>query len=333
LRTARRSQAAARNSRARARLIHTGKVIGYFETMVCLQTHLVLFLHQRETTLVSGPAIQSWLAHKQRSALLRSRFYFVGTSVVGVLALVPNAVFVFMVSKLVLLLAFPAIPFSNVGAALVVVLAITALFVDCIRAERDDMGIIPLWLAREYFHMGPRIFFDGCSELARARQLSGIDVEMCAQLLAYLVTKAIPTRREELLRVFPIWTWDNMVRQLRIIEGVIVFRNEMSVSLLTPLRLELHQLLSHFPKEEMPRGEPEAAPVEEPHQLSAHEILGVSPTATIAEIKTAYRNRIKECHPDRFPNSDEKSRELAEEWTKALNAAYAELLAGGRARQ
>ena len=251
---------------------------------------------------------------------------------VGVLALVPNAVFVFMVAKIVLLLAFPAIPLSNVGAALLVVLAITALFVDCIRAERDDMGIIPLWLAREYFHMGPRIFFDGWSELARVRQLSGIDIEMCAQLLAYLVTKVTPTRREELLRVFPMWTWDYMVRQLRIIEGVIVFRNEMSVSLLTPLRLELHQLLSHFPKEEMPREEAEAVPVEEPHQLSAHEILGVSPTATIAEIKAAYRNRIKDCHPDRFPNSDAKSRELAEEWTKALNAAYAELLAGSRTR-
>jgi hypothetical protein len=282
---------------------------------------------------VSGDAIQSWLAHKQSSALLRSRFYFVGTSVVGVLALLPNAAIAFLISKLALLLAFPAIPFSNVGAALGVVLAITALFVDCIRAERDDMGIIPLWLAREYFHMGPRIIFDGLSELARARQFSRIDAEMCAQLLAYLVTKVMPTRREELLRVFPMWTWDKMVRQLRIIEGVIVFRNEMSVSLLTPLRLELHQLLSHFPKEEIAAEEPIANPVEEPHQLSAHEILGVSATATIAEIKSAYRNRIKDCHPDRFPNSDEKSRELAEEWTKALNAAYAELLASSRAGQ
>jgi curved DNA-binding protein CbpA len=44
------------------------------------------------------------------------------------------------------------------------------------------------------------------------------------------------------------------------------------------------------------------------------------------EIKTAYRNRVKECHPDRFPNIDDKTRELAEEWTKAVNAAYAELV-------
>ena len=281
---------------------------------------------------MSGPAIETWLAHKQRSALLRSRFYFVGTSVVGTLALAPNAGVAFLVSKIALLLAFPAIPYSNVGGGFFAVLAVAALFVDCIRAERDDMGIIPLWLAREYFHMGPRIIFDGASELARARQLSGIDAPMCAQLLTYLITRTTPTRREELLRVFPIWTWDAMVRQLRMIEGVIVFRNEMSVSLLTPLRLELHQLLSHFPSEEIPQAEPEAVPVEEPRRLSAHEILGVAADATMAEIKAAYRNRIKECHPDRFANTDGKSRALAEEWTKALNAAYAELNADNRVR-
>jgi len=59
-------------------------------------------------------------------------------------------------------------------------------------------------------------------------------------------------------------------------------------------------------------------------------ILGVSALASAAEIKTAYRTRVKECHPDRFPNVDAQSRELAEEWTKAVNAAYAELLGGAR---
>lgn len=286
---------------------------------------------------MSGSAIQTWLAHKQKSALLRSRFYFVGTFVVGLLALVPNAVIAFLIGKLALLLLFPAVPFSNVGAALLSVVAVAALFVDCVRSERDDMALIPLWLAREYFHMGPRTIFDGWNELARVRQFSRIDNDMCAQLLAYLVTKTTPTRREELLRVFPVWRWDQMVRQLRIIEGVIVFRNEMCVSLLTPLRLELRQLLAHFPqpevpREEIPQEEAEASPVNEPHKLSAHEILGVVPNATVAEIKAAYRVRIKDCHPDRFPHTDAKSRALAEEWTKALNIAYAELLAEKRAR-
>ena len=281
---------------------------------------------------MSGPVIETWLAQKKKSALLRSRFYFIGTSVVGVLALLPNFGIAFLICKLLLLLTIPAIPGAGLGAALLAFAAMTALFVDCVRAERDDMAVIPLWLAREYFHMGPRIIFDGWSELARARQFSRIDTTTAAQLLAYLVTKTTPTHREELLRAFPILTWDKIVRQLRIIEGVIVFRNGSSISLLTPLRLELRQLLAHFQEGEIPREapEPEAIPVTEPQSLSPHEILGVSANATAAEIKTAYRRRIKDCHPDRFPQSDAHSRALAEEWTKTLNAAYAELLAATR---
>jgi DnaJ-domain-containing protein 1 len=105
-----------------------------------------------------------------------------------------------------------------------------------------------------------------------------------------------------------------------------VFRGLKSVSLLAPLRLELRQLLAHIHNAEIPPEEPEAIPVDEPQHLSPREILGVSANASAAEIKTAYRNRVKECHPDRFPNLDEQSRQLAEEWTKSLNAAYAELL-------
>jgi len=43
------------------------------------------------------------------------------------------------------------------------------------------------------------------------------------------------------------------------------------------------------------------------------------------EIKTAYRKRMKECHPDLFAGMDQQAQALAERWTKALNAAYATL--------
>ena len=128
------------------------------------------------------------------------------------------------------------------------------------------------------------------------------------------------------MRIFPSLVWEEIVPQLRCIEGVILFRNIKSVSLLAPLRLELRRIAAKSPNAESPAEEPEIVPVTEPQRLTPAEILGVSSTASAAEIKTAYRNRVKECHPDRFANMDEQSRELAEEWTKAVNAAYAELL-------
>jgi DnaJ-domain-containing protein 1 len=53
------------------------------------------------------------------------------------------------------------------------------------------------------------------------------------------------------------------------------------------------------------------------------EVLGVSPSASVAEIKTAYRTKISGYHPDRVASLAEELRELAEERSKAINDAYA----------
>jgi hypothetical protein len=283
-----------------------------------------------ETKAMSGGAIQAWLSLKQRKALFSAWFYFATTSFTGILALLPNLGIAFLFCKLFLLLAVPTIPHPNIWALLLTTALVALLFVDCIRSARDDMGIIPLWLAREYFHTGPRLILEGSGQITHARKFSRIDTASCADVLAFLACKTTPTQHEELARAFPWLAWPEIAPQLRLIEGVILFRNAKSVSLLAPLRLELRQLLGHIPHAEIPVEEPEPISVDEPQQLSPHEILGVSSGASAAEIKTAYRNRVKECHPDRFPNLDDHSRQLAEEWTKAVNAAYAELLAGNR---
>jgi hypothetical protein len=281
---------------------------------------------------MSGSVIQAWLSRKQRKALFSARLYFVIASIGGTLALFPNLGIAFLICKIFLLIALPTATHLNIWSLILVMPIVFLLFADCVRAERDDMAIIPFWLAREYFHMGPRLMLDGWQGTVRARNLARIDAAACAEVLAYLAGKTTPTSGEEFQRVFPWLVWEEIVPQLRMIEGVILFRGVKSVSLLAPLRLELRQLLAHLPNAEIPREEPEAVPVDEPQQLSPHEILGVSALASTAEIKTAYRNRVKECHPDRFPNVDAASRELAEEWTKAVNAAYAELLGANRAR-
>jgi DnaJ-class molecular chaperone len=61
-----------------------------------------------------------------------------------------------------------------------------------------------------------------------------------------------------------------------------------------------------------------------------YEILGVTSNATYDEIKTAYREQIKLYHPDRVAALGPKLRELAEQETKALNAAYEEGLRASR---
>lgn len=280
---------------------------------------------------MSGSAIQSWLRARQRKALIGGYAYFALTLMGAILALLPNLGIAFLIGKLLWLLAVPASKHPNLWAALFVTPLAALLFVDCRRAERDDMATIPLWLAREYFHIGPRLIFDGCRVMVHARQFARIDVECCADVLAYLLSKRTATSHEEFSRAFPSLNWKAIVAELRLIEGVMVIRTRDSLSLLAPLRLELRQLLAEAEPANA-QEEPQSIPVNEPQHLSPHEILGVSERASLAEIKSAYRNRVKECHPDRFSHLDEASRQLAEEWTKALNAAYASLLAQRDAR-
>jgi curved DNA-binding protein CbpA len=52
----------------------------------------------------------------------------------------------------------------------------------------------------------------------------------------------------------------------------------------------------------------------------------VSPSATIDEIKEAYRLRIRQNHPDLVQGMATIFRKLAEDETKKLNAAYEDAL-------
>jgi DnaJ like chaperone protein len=56
--------------------------------------------------------------------------------------------------------------------------------------------------------------------------------------------------------------------------------------------------------------------------LQWFEVLEVSPSASIDEIKLAYRKKISGYHPDRVASLAQELRELAEERSKAINEAY-----------
>jgi len=242
-----------------------------------------------------------------------------------------------MAAKLILLSAYPLGRFVVSGSVLIAVLICALIFADSLHAMRDDMSFLPTWLLREYIDIGPRLILEGYPHLARARTWWRLDLENDAKVLRFLAVRDLPTQKQDLLRIFPGLDWNRLIVELKLIPGVIFFQPQAArVTLTLPLRLELRQLIKqprrvHLPKSEPePAPEPEATPINEPQKLSPAEILGVTSAATMAEIKLAYRRRIKECHPDRFATMDARSRELAEEWTKSLNAAYETLMAEKR---
>jgi hypothetical protein len=53
------------------------------------------------------------------------------------------------------------------------------------------------------------------------------------------------------------------------------------------------------------------------------EVLGVSQRSSEAEVKAAYRKKIKQCHPDRVMGLGKKKRQLAEREARELIAAFA----------
>lgn len=66
-----------------------------------------------------------------------------------------------------------------------------------------------------------------------------------------------------------------------------------------------------------PASSPQKAIPDDPYQ-----ILGISPSATLAEISKAYLQQIKKNHPDRVGGMAPEFIRLAEERTKRINQAY-----------
>jgi hypothetical protein len=62
-------------------------------------------------------------------------------------------------------------------------------------------------------------------------------------------------------------------------------------------------------------------------------VLGISPSATVEQVKEAYKLQVKQNHPDRVQGMSPAFTELAEAETKKLNVAYEEALLALRTRE
>jgi hypothetical protein len=273
--------------------------------------------------------MRNWVRRKRTLGIIESAAYAFLTITGGIIFLGLTFWLVFMASKLVLLASFPLFRFASSCSVVIALVVCGIIFADSLYALRDDMSFLPGWLLREYVDIGPRLILEGYPHVARTRGFFRLDIEMCAGVLMFLASRSAPAPKRELLRIFSDVEWSRLVAELRLFPGVIFFQPDaMRVTLTLPLRLELRGLRAQGKRIRIPTPdpEPEAVPVNEPHKLSPAEILGVTSTASLSEIKLAYRRRIKECHPDRFAGMDDQSRTLAEEWTKSLNAAYESLV-------
>ena len=279
-------------------------------------------------------ALARWLEQKRRKDRAAA-------AVISALALASGAA-VFLLMALLIY----AVLFTVCGAfvrpipwlALIALGLTAAIFARSMKARRDerDLTLDPMgfWIIKDIFSVGPRLVLEGLLHLRLCAQLEELNVAACARALAYLAQQNAAVNWQDLVQHCPQLPWPRLREQLSLLDGVLFLGEDAArLTLMEPFRLRLRHMLEREqgsgkrPESARPRPEPapQAGPVNEPEKLTAYEILGLSPSASLVQIKTAYRKRMKECHPDLFAGMDQPTRDLAERWTKALNAAYSSL--------
>src|SRR4051812_41134846 len=101
-------------------------------------------------------SITDWLRIRNQRAFIWSALSSVMVLAGGMIFLLLAFGPAFVAAKILVLIIVPAAHHPNAWSGAMAAAILALLFVDSLHARRDDMSIPPLWLAREYFDIGPR---------------------------------------------------------------------------------------------------------------------------------------------------------------------------------
>jgi len=198
--------------------------------------------------------------------------------------------------------------------------ALMALFLDPIATGAFLQDIL---------FAGPRLATYSACNLRDSVRLLRTDLDTAVDTITVLSRRFHRTSLSELSKLLPGRDPMKTLFKLQEMDFVLFLSKEPAgVILRLEVRKELNRLLGpavDFGPEPKIEQEPLAPEPVEGQQY--FDLLGVEPAASLDEIKSAYRNRIKQCHPDKFVGRGEDFRKLAEERAKSLNEAY-EVLKG-----
>lgn len=172
---------------------------------------------------------------------------------------------------------------------------------------------------------GPRLTTWSVAVLRKACRLMRTDLQTTSETLAILLRRLHRTSFPAMAKLL---VGKDPMKALLVLQELdcVLFlaKAPAGVILTAETREELNRLLGtkvDFQFKPPPDEPPAAEPVRD-GDMGCYELLGIQPTTSLAAIKSAYRTRIKQCHPDKFVGRGADFRQLAEERAKALNEAY-----------
>ena len=306
-----------------------------------------------DPTDASGESIREWLQRKARNESLWNFLTAVGALFLSVVVLALTFYFSFFTIFLASIKILAVLELLGYHISLrpqvigvMTVFFLILLFIGNARTSREYLGDLPrVWwtsnplspatanavgkIITDLLYSGPRLANATVSLFRTSVRLVKLDVGSCARIIGILSSRTGRVSFIEMARLIPGCNPLVVFPQLRDIEGVVFLtKDPAGLSLTADLREELGRLFGHSADPEPSKPGGRSPSTSRPFDRDEYDILGVSSLASLDELKAAYRKKIKICHPDRFAYLGEEMKRLAEEETKALNAAYAAALAG-----